>query len=120
MPKKPTKPRGVPWAHDWVGRPGYLEPIPSYEARQAKNKAYQAARYARKIAERKCAKCEMELPPDYTERTCGHCLAAKALAKFRTEHKLCRRCGIQLPSMAYRRCLPCRKLVGKPSQGKYS
>jgi hypothetical protein len=79
---KPHKPRGVPWAHSWGGKPNYLEPAkPNYAETKAYQKEYHASRYARLVAERKCVRCKEPLQEYDTHRNCELCREAHRVSR---------------------------------------
>jgi hypothetical protein len=55
----------------------WTEPKHNYEAMRARRRAYDAARYAKAIADHLCCRCNEPLPEDYTRRSCTACLGIK-------------------------------------------
>jgi hypothetical protein len=104
-------PKQKPWESVYWVEPKHT----SYEEARAKRKAYDAARYGARVAQRKCVKCGEQLDDGYTERTCASCLP-KAKDTTNTH---CRGCNVELPTkFRYKRCLSCRSMYGR--RGKYA
>lgn len=77
-----SKPK--PWDTAWT-----TEPSKNYEAMRAWHKAYDAARYAKLIAEHRCVRCREVMDADETRRRCGACRATKAHSKKYGDRREC-------------------------------
>lgn len=61
-----------PWDKAWT-----TEPKHNYEAMRARQRAYDAVRYARALVEHLCCSCLKPLPEDYDRRRCAPCLSKR-------------------------------------------